>query len=251
MSKFPFVLMGLAILPFFLLPAFLAFKNRKRNAIGFAIGNGVLAIWIIGGFVAAGLPGLGALPSLIAWLLLLGFALRRDPPSQEDLNETVELKPYDPAWPESFAMERKRIANTLSISEEAIEHIGSTAVAGLESKPVIDMMVGTSTFPPTPDVPSRLAILGYLNLGEAGVPGRIHFRLREGAAFNVHVMQRGGELWANNLAIRELLRRDPDARARYTAARSKAIEEAGNRLLPYSAAKGPFLAELLAAAKNR
>ena len=257
MSTIAFALIGLAVLPFFLLPAFAAFKNRKRNAPGFAVGNLLLALWMISGFGAfdsesgIGFPRIGAVPALIIWLLLLHFSMRRDPPTPEALDETVELKAYDPAWPESFAKERQRIANSLSLAEETIEHIGSTAVPGLEGKPVIDMMLGTPAFPPPRELLSRLAILGYENLGEANVPGRIYLRLREGVAFNLHVMQRGGELWTNNLAIRELLRRDPDARARYAAEKRKAVKDAGDHLLAYSAAKDPALAELLTAAQKR
>lgn len=256
MHTLAFVLMGLAVLPFLLLPAFAAFKNRKRNALAFAIGNGLLALWMIYGFGAfddehgIGFPRIGVLPALILWLVLLHFSMRRDPPTAGDIDETVEIKACDPAWPELFAKERKRLADTLSLPVEAIEHIGSTAVPGLDSKPVIDMMLGTSGFPPPAELLSRLTILGYENLGEAGVAGRIYLRLREGVAFNLHVLPRDGELWANNLAIRGLLRCDPDARARYSAEKKKAIHEAGNRLLAYSAAKSPALAELLAAAKK-
>lgn len=257
MSNLAFILMALAVLPFFLLPAFAAFKTRKRNALAFAIGNLLLALWLFYGIrtwfsdaPGFAFPRIGALPSLVLWLVLLHFAMRRDPPSLEDVDEVVELKAYDPSWPDSFVNERRRIADTLSLPEGSIEHIGSTSVPGLESKPVIDMMLGTPNFPPPHELLSRLTILGYENLGEAGVPGRIYLRLREGTAFNLHVMQRDGEHWANNLALRTLLRRDPNARMRYAAEKQKALQTAGNRLLAYSAAKGTALAELRRAARN-
>jgi len=258
MSGFAFILMAVAVLPFFLLPAFAAFRNRKRNALVFAIGNLLLAIWVFYGIKTAfsddpgfAFPRIGLAPSLIIWLALLHFSLRRDAPSPGDLDETVTLAPYDPAWPKLYAQERQRIADALSLPEGSIEHIGSTAVAGLEAKPVIDMMLGMPRFPPPKELLSRLTILGYENLGEAGVPGRIHLRMREGMAFNLHVMQRDGEHWTNNLALRELLRRDPDARARYAAAKQESLQVAGNQLLAYSAAKEPIIAGLLAAARKR
>jgi GrpB-like predicted nucleotidyltransferase (UPF0157 family) len=258
MSSLFLVLMALAVSPFLLLPAIAAFRNRKRSAVAFAIGNLLLALWMFYGIrtmfqddAGFALPRIGVLPALIIWLVLLHFSLRKDAPAPGDVDEIVELAPYDPAWPDVFARERRRIATTLSIPEEFIEHIGSTSVPALDGKPVIDMMLGTESFPPTHDLLSRLSILGYENLGEADVPGRIYLRMRERPAFNLHVMKRDGEMWANNLAIRELLRRDPDARARYAAAKKAAIQAGGNRLLAYSAAKGPHFAELLAAAQKR
>jgi GrpB-like predicted nucleotidyltransferase (UPF0157 family) len=257
MSNLAFILMAVAVLPFFLLPAFAAVKNRKRSALAFAIGNLLLALWVLYGvrtwFSDApgfAVPRIGALPSLIIWLVLLHFAMKRDPPSLEDLDEVVELKAYDPSWPVSFAKERQRIADTLSLPEGSVEHIGSTAVPGLESRPVIDLMLGTPGFPPPRDLLSRLAILGYENMGEAGAPGRIHLRLREDTSFNLYVMARDGEHWTNNLALRELLRRDPDARLRYAAEKQRALQTAGNRLLAYSAARSAALADLLVAARK-
>jgi GrpB-like predicted nucleotidyltransferase (UPF0157 family) len=49
---------------------------------------------------------------------------------------------------------------------------------------------------------------------------------------------------------RELRRRDPDARARYAVGKRKALQEGGNRLLAYSAAKHPVIAELLTEAQK-
>jgi GrpB-like predicted nucleotidyltransferase (UPF0157 family) len=51
--------------------------------------------------------------------------------------------PYDPAWPERFEEERATLG--CAIADQVvggIHHVGSTAVAGLEAKPVIDILVG-------------------------------------------------------------------------------------------------------------
>ena len=178
--------------------------------------------------------------------------MRRDAPSPEDIDENVELRAYDPTWPKSFEKECRRITGTLSLPDGSIEHIGSTAVPGLEAKPVVDMMLGMPGFPPPHELLSRLTILGYENLGEAGVPGRNYLRMREGStAFNLHIVKRDGEHWANNLALREFLRHDPEARARYAVAKQEALQNAGGRLLAYSVAKGPAIAALLDAAQRR
>jgi GrpB-like predicted nucleotidyltransferase (UPF0157 family) len=50
----------------------------------------------------------------------------------------VEIVPYDPAWPERFEAERRRLAGMLPGAE--IEHFGSTAVPGLAAKPVVDVL---------------------------------------------------------------------------------------------------------------
>lgn len=229
--------------PFFLLPTFIAFGNRKHFR-GLIL---VLNLVLLGGLALA---ALGVALSLVAWLVLLHFSLRKDRPDAAALDETVSLAPYDPAWPEKYAAERARILRTFELPANTLEHIGSTAVPGLVAKPVIDMMLGVQPFPPAPDLLSRLGILGYENFGAAGVPGRVYLRLRGELDCNLHIVESGGPHWVNNLALRDLLRRDAGARERYAAAKQAALAASGPRLLAYSAAKKSAVAGLLSAAQK-
>lgn len=114
------------------------------------------------------------------------------------------------------------------------------------------MMLGVATLTHTADLIHRLQGLGYQNLGEAGVPGRIYLRLRGvEPAFNLHLLERGGAHWITNLALRNLLRSNPEAGARYAAAKARALASSDARLLGYSAAKAPLVTELLALARTQ
>jgi GrpB-like predicted nucleotidyltransferase (UPF0157 family) len=166
------------------------------------------------------------------------------------LDETVTLVPYDPAWPGSYAAEHTRLLQTIDLPTDSIEHIGSTAVPGLTAKPVVDMMLGVVSLPPAPDMLSRLETLGYEILGEAGVPGRVYLRLRGERDFNLHIVQLHGTHWSNNLALRELLRRDAGACERYAVAKRAALAVSDGRLLTYSAAKHSVVLDLLSLAKK-
>jgi GrpB-like predicted nucleotidyltransferase (UPF0157 family) len=55
---------------------------------------------------------------------------------------SIVVSDYDPNWPTLFEHERTRIRNALGSFALAIEHVGSTAVPGLPSKPIIDLLVG-------------------------------------------------------------------------------------------------------------
>lgn len=235
--------MLVAFVPFFLFPTLIAFKNGKRSRGLILAGNLVLLACM-----ALAVPGVAL--SLVAWLVLLHFALRKEPPDDRAIDEEVELLPPDPRWPDEFAAERARIMDTFDLPADSIEHIGSTAVPGLVAKPVIDMMLGVPSLPPALDLLSRLEILGYQDLGEAGVPGRVYLRRRGARGFNLHIVERGGTHWINNLAFRDFLRRDPGARERYTAAKQAALAAGASRLLAYSAAKHSAVAVLLSAAQK-
>lgn len=53
----------------------------------------------------------------------------------------LKVVPYRPEWPSIFDGWRYRIATRVSLSEIAVDHVGSTAVPALEAKPVIDIQL--------------------------------------------------------------------------------------------------------------
>lgn len=237
----------LALAPFLLLPTLIAFMSRKRLRFVILGLNLALFASIVIGILASGAPLLRLDGSLVSFLALFGWSLKRDPPPAEALDEIVTLVPYDALWPKAFEAERSRICEALILPSDAVEHIGSTAVPGLISKPIVDLMLGVPRYPPDDTTISRLVILGFQDMGEAGVAGRRYLRMREGPSFNLHVVQRGGEHWINNLRLRDYLRSDAIARERYADAKRAALAK-GDRLLAYSSAKELVIAELAAAA---
>ena len=162
-----------------------------------------------------------------------------------EIDEPVELSSYSEDWPRMFDDEARRISPALDCPPAAIEHIGSTAVHGMIAKPIVDIMAGVKSLPPTDEMVRALQALAYESLGEAGVAGRYYFRRRQPASFNLHLVRHGGEHWRANLAIRNLLRSDPDARARYAAAKLAAVRAGAQSLLAYSDAKGLEVARLV------
>jgi len=52
---------------------------------------------------------------------------------------SIVVSDYDPNWLALFAQESSRIKRALGSFTLAVEHVGSTAVPGLPSKPIIDL----------------------------------------------------------------------------------------------------------------
>ncbi len=165
--------------------------------------------------------------------------------SPPDIDEPVSLSPSQADWPLHFSAECRRIGSWLEVERRDLEHIGSTSVPGLLAKPVVDIMLGVAHWPPSEPLAHRLESLGYDSFGEGNVPGRYYFRLRCAHEFNVHVVQRGGTHWINNLALRDYLRRSPSACERYATAKLAAYESGARSLLAYSVAKADVVSHLL------
>ncbi|WP_268874452.1 GrpB family protein [Traorella massiliensis] len=60
---------------------------------------------------------------------------------QKEHNQKILLVGYDKQWPILFEKEKKRISQILKDKALMIEHIGSTSVAGLSAKPIIDILL--------------------------------------------------------------------------------------------------------------
>lgn len=159
-------------------------------------------------------------------------------------DEPIHLCAYDPEWPALFECEARRIAAGLPV-DVGIEHIGSTSVPGLLAKPVIDLMAGVLGHDDHVVARSALVALGYEDLGEAGVAGRVYFRRRAETAFNVALVQHGGSIWTANLAFRDYLRRNPDAAREYAKVKCSAFESGIRSLLAYSDFKSSVVTRLL------
>ncbi len=159
-------------------------------------------------------------------------------------DELITICEYDPRWPELFASERAEIGRALANAVE-IEHMGSTAVPGLEAKPIVDMIASVETLPLTEQQKTTLQRLGYEYLGECGVPGREYFRKREPNPFNLVVVQHESSLWEHNLLFRDYLQAHPDEARRYGSLKRKLAGDAGHSLLLYSDRKGRFISRTL------
>lgn len=162
----------------------------------------------------------------------------------------MTLAPYDPAWPGQFAREAALLAAVFSGVDAVIEHIGSTAVPGLLAKPVIDILVGV---PRLEDAERRVASLEgagyeYVPKYEVELPERRYFRKpRLGPrVYHVHCVVTHSALWVRHLAFRDHLRAHPDCAAEYAALKQELATRMGKE--HYTDAKGPFIANVLAAA---
>lgn len=161
-------------------------------------------------------------------------------------DEAVEIADYDPRRAGRFRGERDRLRLGLATAALRFEHIGSTAVPGLPGRPIVDVMLGAppAAWATLPELRARLAALGYEDLGEAGGPGGIRFRLRALRAFDVALVELDGAAWRESLSLRDFLRAHPSEAVGYAAAKRAAVAGAATTLPAYSAAKAPALAAL-------
>jgi GrpB-like predicted nucleotidyltransferase (UPF0157 family) len=162
--------------------------------------------------------------------------------------EPVELHPYDAGWPAAFERERDVIRPLFPVSPKLIEHIGSTAIPGLPSKPIIDIIVlvddlgdarlaipalearGYSFWADNPDK-TKL----YLAKGLPPAPRRTH---------HLHIHDDEGEV-RRHLIFRDHLRNDPAALDAYLALKAELASRFREDREAYSQHKSAFIDEMV------
>jgi GrpB-like predicted nucleotidyltransferase (UPF0157 family) len=127
--------------------------------------------------------------------------------------------PYDPEWALRFEVECAMLERVLAPwLEGGVHHIGSTAVPGLQAKPIIDIMAGVRDLEAARAAFEPLAALDYA--WRAHRPeAHAFFKPADGAehTHHLHLTVPGSDLWRERLAFRDALRADPVLVAEYAA----------------------------------
>jgi GrpB-like predicted nucleotidyltransferase (UPF0157 family) len=171
---------------------------------------------------------------------------RIDPISPEERAEPVVVVPYDPAWPASFERVRAPVAEALGDLAVGIEHIGSTAVPGLEAKPIVDVDVVIRRAGDLDEVMRRLGQLGYTHLGDLGIVGREAFRAtKQMPRHHLYVCASGAVPLQAHLILRDALRGDPALAAQYGALKRELAERYREDRDAYTEGKSVFITAVL------
>lgn len=137
---------------------------------------------------------------------------------------------------------------------ETVEHIGSTAVPGLDAKPVVDLMAGVRDVRDADHCIRPLEGIGYSYWAEDPDP---HHRLfvrfadaeRTSRTHNLHVVETGGEYWKDRLLYRDYLRSHPGTAREYARLKYELAERFRDDREAYTRAKTAFVSAVVERAK--
>ena len=123
---------------------------------------------------------------------------------------------YDLQWPVVFKLLSARVDAALADVPHLTEHVGSTAVPGLASKPVIDMDVVVADERAVRPASVALSAAGWRHEGDLGVPGREALRPPPDAVYHhLYVVVAGSQAYRDHIDLRDVLRAHPGHAARY------------------------------------
>lgn len=115
---------------------------------------------------------------------------------------------YDQNWKREFQEAAAEIQEVFGKECLTIHHIGSTAVAGLAAKPIIDLMPVVKDIELVDQFNTKMKQLGYESKGENGLPGRRYFQKGgDERTHHVHVYETGNSEIKRHLVFREYLKK--------------------------------------------
>lgn len=163
--------------------------------------------------------------------------------------DVIEMVTYDPSWPQRFAGEAAALRAVLPADlSVAIEHFGSTAVPGLDAKPIIDIMLVVGDRGRWNELIEPVQSLSYVYWAENPAPHHMFFvkgmpPFGSGRTHHVHVHR--PEEARVPLAFRDYLIAHPEDAARYAALKRELAERFRTDRDAYTNAKAEFVTEIL------
>jgi len=161
---------------------------------------------------------------------------------------TVQVVAHHPDWRDLFERERRILQQHIGHLVLDIQHVGSTAVPGLDAKPILDIAVAVTSMAVIPQCVPLLCHISYIDRGDGGTNGGYLF-VKESApdvrTHHVHMVAKDDPQWHNYLLFRDMLRADQGLRTRYTNLKKALQEQFSHDRKSYTASKHDFIRGVL------
>ena len=157
---------------------------------------------------------------------------------------TVRVVAHRHEWHALFESERRALLGRVGHLAVDVQHVGSTAVDGLEAKPIIDIALAVTSAEDVPRLRRPLEGLGYVYRGDAGSDGG-HLFVKESApevrTHHLHAVCVDDPQWREWLLFRDELRADEALRASYSDLKKALHERFADDRKGYTEAKNAFV----------
>ena len=135
---------------------------------------------------------------------------------------TVELVPHDSSWASLFDIEAKALSQKLGIETKTIHHVGSTAIPGIDAKPILDIAVSVDSVDIADKWAKPLRTIGYWDKGkEQDTPDRRFFAKgpEDNRTVYLHVVNQ--KEFSKLIKFRDMLRAVPELASQYSQLKTR------------------------------
>ena len=160
---------------------------------------------------------------------------------------TVKLTANHRQWGKLYKTEKKKILLELKDLDVVIEHVGSTAVAGIMAKPIIDMMLGINNIKQNKLIYKKLVEIDYEDRGAQEVRGRRLFVKgpEEKRTHYLHITKTDSKFWKEHIIFRDYLKKDKKVRDEYNKLKIELAKKYSDNRKLYTEGKSNFIEKII------
>ena len=154
---------------------------------------------------------------------------------------------YSSEYQKFYKLEKMRLRKVLKSAK--IEHVGSTALAGLGGKGILDILIGVPKNK-IRKIKEKLEDAGYEFRKSAGTPDRLFFRKdysykKSKRRVHLHLTAVNSKDWKDLISFRDYLKRHPEAVQQYEHIKKEAVRKAHGEGEIYRKHKQKFIKYIL------
>ena len=165
---------------------------------------------------------------------------------------SVRLAPYRAEWKQLYEEEAARLSSVLGDKVLRVEHVGSTAIDGIDAKPLIDMMAAVESLDEARDLVPVLEGMGYEHRGNGGVEGRIFLAKgpRSRRTHHLSLTEITSDHWQRSILFRDYLRAHPEVAEEYGELKRELARKYPEDRESYTAGKDRFIEQVIESART-
>ncbi len=171
------------------------------------------------------------------------------------MKQRITIEEYNIKWESEFNKLQTIINDAMEELVLSVEHVGSTAVKGLVSKPILDIAIVIEEYEIFPEVVKSLETIGYYHQGDWRFKGREAFGRKDAFVpwngestvwmeHHLYVCDKNSEELRRHIAFRDYLREHEDVAVEYGRLKKELARESKNRA-SYSEGKTAFITNIL------
>jgi GrpB-like predicted nucleotidyltransferase (UPF0157 family) len=157
--------------------------------------------------------------------------------------QAIRVVPYDANWPFDFQTEALIISGVLGDEIMCTHHIGSTAVPGLQAKPIIDILLEVRSLSSLDAFDHQMEAIDYMPKGEFGIPERrFYMKGADQRTHHIHAFLFESAGAIRHLAFRDYLKAHPGIAKAYGELKAEIVRHCEQDIEQYCAGKHDFVA---------
>ena len=160
----------------------------------------------------------------------------------------VRLSEHNERWKIIFQKVKYKLLECIGEDIIDIQHVGSTAIAGIKAKPILDIAILIKDKSRFPDLKSKLENFGYEYRGDKGDNGGELFVKSSAPKIrteHLHIVEIQSGQWRKYLAFRDFLNTHHEIAKQYERLKIELAEKHLDDRVLYTSSKQEFIEKIL------